>query len=67
MARRDKSRYCISTADGGAKVFISFIYSDDCVFARDSWGAPSIMVSGAIALKPESRSCGILEYWSRKN
>ena len=48
----DESRYCISTADGRVRVWRrrGERFNDECVLERDSWGGPSIMVWGAIAL-----------------
>lgn len=48
----DESRYCLSTADGRARVyrFQGERYDDNCVMERDPFGGPSIMVWGAIGL-----------------
>ena len=48
----DESRYCISTADGRARVWRrqGERYNDNCVMETDPWGGPSIMVWGGIGL-----------------
>lgn len=48
----DESRYCISGADGRARVWrrSGERFDDECVMERNAWGGPSIMVWGAIGL-----------------
>lgn len=48
----DESRYCLSVADGRARVWRrrGERYTDGCVVERDAWGGQSIMVWGGIAL-----------------